>query len=243
MSVASAEEKQEVIRKVLEGLAAAQAPAVKVRLVARIAEGPLGLRGILNPLPRPAPEPPWTPLASIPSASAPPHPPGIEPPIQTSDEPVLPSAAADESFLPPAFRSGRVEAVSAIRVGNELHVIVHSPRRGYLHLFNLGSSGDALRMLPRADEQPVLLEPGQAHLASPVPSQPWIEKGPVNGFPERVLAVITSERKALPPSCLHPSWNDAAYARGLGPPMVEALLSAWPAAVWCWGLAEAAVQA
>lgn len=234
MSVASAEEKQAVIRRVLERLAAAQAPAVKVRLVARIAEGPGGLRGILNPVPQSAAQPPSAPSASAPSVSAPPHAPANESPV--------PSTAADEPNLPPAFREDRVQAVSALRVGHELHVVVHSQQRGYLHLFNLGSSGDVLRMLPRPGEQPVLLEPGQARLASPAPSQPWVEKGPVNGFPERVLAVITSERKALPPSCLHPSWHDAAYARGFGPPVVDALLTAWPPSAWSWGICEADVR-
>jgi hypothetical protein len=210
MSVASAEEKQQVIRKVLQGLAAAQAPVIRVRLFALISPGPRGIRGLLNPDPLPAAQSPST---------------------------------VDESALPPGFREDGMQNVASLRIGNELHVVVSAPTRGYLHLFNLGSSGDVRRMLPRPGEPPSAVDPGRAHLSSPAPAIPWIEKGPANGFPERVLAVVTAEPKAVPPSCLHPSWNDLAYTRGFGPPVIEPRLSAWPAATWSWGFCEALLEA
>src|SRR6185312_4354837 len=129
----------------------------------------------------------------------------------------------DESALPPPFREQASSSLDSLRLGHELHVVVTSPRRGYLHLFNLGSSGDVRRMLPRPDGAPVLLEPGCAHLASPAHSTPWVENGPLNGHPERVLAVVTAEPRALAASCLHPSFNDAAFSRGFSAPRVETL--------------------
>jgi hypothetical protein len=209
MSVSPAEAKQAVIRQLLQSLAAAQTPAVQVRLLARINGGPAGIRGILNPSPRPAVPPP---------------------------QPV------DESPLPPPFREDASPSLTSLRLGHELHVVVTSARRGYLHLFNLGSSGEARRMLPRPGETPVLLEPGRAHLASAAPGAPWVEQGPVNGFPERILAIVTAQSSSVPASFLHPSFSDAAVARGFSPPMVDALLAAWPAADWAWGDCEARVE-
>jgi hypothetical protein len=209
MNVISAEAKQAVIRQVLESLAAAKAPTVRVRLFATIAEGPNGIRGLLNPAPRP---------------------------------PISPSGGVDESDLPPAFREEGRPSLRSLRLGQELHVVLSAPTRGYLHLFNLGSSGEVRRMLPRPGELPAVLEADRACLALPSPSMPWVEKGPLNGFPERVLAVVTTQPQAVPPSCLHPSFNDAAYARGFGPPIIDALLAAWPSATWSWGACEARLE-
>lgn len=209
MSVPPAEAKQAVIRQMLQSLAGAQAPAVQVRLLARIAEGTAGIRGILNPSPRPAAPPP--------------------PPV-------------DESPLPPPFRSEASPSLDSLRVGHELHVVVTASRRGYLHLFNLGTSGDARRMLPRPNEAPALLEPGRAYLASASGTTPWIEQGPVNGHPERILAIVTAQPSSVPASLLHPSFSDGAVVRGFSPPMVDALLAAWPAADWAWGCCDARVE-
>jgi hypothetical protein len=208
MSAISVEEKQAVIRQVLQGLATAQAPTVRVGLFARIADGPDGIRGLLNLAPRPSP----------PS-----------------------SGSVDESGLPPAFRDEGSPSLSSVRLGHELHVVVSAPTAGYLHLFNLGSSGDVRRMLPRPGDSPTALEAARAHLASPAPAMPWVEKGPLNGFPERVLAVVTSQLQAVPPSSLHPSFNDAAYARGFGPAVIDGLLAAWPGSAWSWGCCEARI--
>jgi hypothetical protein len=86
------------------------------------------------------------------------------------------------------------------------------------------------------------LEAGRSFLASPAAGQTWVEKGPVNGFPERVLAIVTAQARSVPLSSLHPSWSDAAYSRGFGTPVVDSLVSAWPVTEWSWGLAEAAVE-
>ena len=130
-----------------------------------------------------------------------------------------------------------------MRLGAELRLAVNVPRPGFLHLFNLGSSGEVRRMLPRPGQRPTAVEPGRDILLSPTSSAQWIEEGPANGFPERVLAVVTVEARAVLPSCLHPSWNDSAYTRGFGLPVVESRLSAWPTAAWDWGYCEAAIEA
>lgn len=154
-----------------------------------------------------------------------------------------PVPRADESDVPLPFRETGLASLPALRLGHELHVVVTTPRRGYLHLFNLGSSGEVRRMLPRPGEPPAALEPGRAHLALPAPGQPWVEKGPLNGHPERVLAVVTAEAKAVPASSLHPSFSDAAFTRGgFSAPVVDAVLPAWPAATWSWGFCEARVE-
>ena len=57
-----------------------------------------------------------------------------------------------------------------------------------------------------------------------------------------MLAVVTAQPQAVPPSCLHPSFNDDAYARGLGPPIIDALLAAWPSSTWSWGSCEADME-
>lgn len=209
MTLASAEAKQAVIRSVLQALAAVQAPSVRVRLGAGFAEGADGLRGLLNPTPRPA---------------------GGSP------------RPADESAIPAAFRENALRRIDALRVGEGLHVLIDAPAAGHLHLFNLGSSGNARRMLPRPGEAPPRVEANRVFLASPAGDAGWVEQGPANGFPERVLAVITAEPASLPATCLHPSWDDAALARGFEAPLVEPMLSAWPAQAWAWGICEAPVE-
>lgn len=184
MSDASAEQKQAVIRQMLQDLASSQAPTVEVRLSAQTGDGSRNDRGLLNPAPRPA-------------------------------------------------------TAASLHLGQELQVVVSSPQSGYLHLFNLGSSGEVRRMLPRPGAAPAALAPGHPYLALASPDSPWIEKGPLNGFPERVLAIVTTEPNSVLPSALHPSFNDTAVARGFSPPVIASLLSAWPIPTWSWGIGEA----
>jgi len=128
---------------------------------------------------------------------------------------------------------------------------------GYLQVFNLGSSGEVNQLIPDRAQPAVWVEAGQTYLVStgaaiaPVsaerpPLSPWVEQGPVNGFPERILAVVTSANLALAPRDLHPGWSGptstaARKSTGFGAPRVEAVLSARPMGSWSWGVAEAAV--
>jgi len=159
----------------------------------------------------------------------------------------------DESALPPDFRPAGPEWAASLRPGEELHVVVDTPRSGYLHLFNLGTSGEVSKLLPEPGVR-ALVAAGRAYLASPGAgvtaffpegprAEPWVEHGPANGFAERVLAVVTTEDRPLSASRLHPAWGEAAYAgflaaSGFAVASIEPVLGAWPASAWSWGYCE-----
>jgi hypothetical protein len=164
-----------------------------------------------------------------------------------------PPRPVDESGLPPDFRPAPPEWAASLRPGEELHVVVDAPRSGYLHVFNLGTSGEASKLLPEPGlRAPV--EAGRAYLASPgagvtpfFPEGPlaeaWVEHGPANGFAERVLAVVTTEDRPLSASRLHPAWGEGASVgplatSGFAAASIEPVLSAWPASTWSWGYCE-----
>jgi hypothetical protein len=146
---------------------------------------------------------------------------------------------------------------SALRVGDDIHVIVDAPVSGYLWVFNLGSSGEVDRIVPERLEPAAAVKAGQSYLVStgaaiapvssePPPASPWMEQGPANGFPERILAIVTAENTPLAPSSLHPAWSGSGPAptrpaAGFGAPRIEATLGARPTRSWAWGVAEAAV--
>lgn len=216
------------------------------------------------------------------SAPAPPAPPEIAPP------PRIPSAEEKQDLVrrvlgelagsqPEAVRvrlfaggGARADSVneliaalpggtSALRVGDELHVVVDSPVSGYLWVFNLGSSGEVNRIVPDRIQPAARVAGGQSYLVStgaaiapvsaqPLPPSPWVEQGPVNGFPERILAIVTTENTPLAPCSLHPAWNGSGPPRnrpagGFGSPRIEATLGGRPISGWAWGVAEAAVLA
>jgi hypothetical protein len=154
--------------------------------------------------------------------------------------------------------------ISTLNLGDEIHVVIDSSFGGYLHVFNLGSSGEVTPIVPEPRQLPVRIEPGVGYLIStgaaivpvssePPPLSPWVEQGPVNGFPERLLAVVTAEPIRLTPSDLHPAWGGAEslaqparpeaalHLAGFGIARVETTLSGRPTAGWAWGVAEAAV--
>jgi len=146
---------------------------------------------------------------------------------------------------------------STLRLGDEIHVVIESSAAGYLHVFNLGCSGEASVMIPDRLQPPVRVEAYQAYLVSTgaaiaplasvgAPISPWVEEGPVNGYPERILAVVTTENTPLPASELHPAWSGPAApvsvsGTGFGAPQIESSLGGRPPAGWAWGLAEVAV--
>jgi hypothetical protein len=150
------------------------------------------------------------------------------------------------------------EGSRGLHIGDEIHVVVQPPVAGFLHVFNLGSSGEVSLLIPAGDASPVKVEAHQPYLVStdgPVaavtaeepPMSPWIEEGPVNGYAERILAVVTASSAPLPACELHAAWSGAPTARpsavGFGAPQIEATLAARPPALWAWGLAEVTVQA
>ena len=126
-----------------------------------------------------------------------------------------------------------LEQVSSIKINETLHVQVNSPVTGYLHLFNFGTTGDASRLIPIQGELPYQLPANQPTL--------------INGFPERLLVIITKEQVTLEASDLHPDWanlyNGAASRGGWNVIDRKAKVFELPMDKWSWGLCEAAVEA
>jgi len=200
--IPTAEEKQELVRRVLGELASVQPETVRVRLFAGAGERVRGVNELIGAQPG---------------------------------------------------------GVSALRVGDDLHVVVDAPVSGYLWMFNLGSSGEVSQIVPDRMQPASRVNAGQSYLVStgaaiapvssePPPVSPWVEQGPVNGFPERILAIVTAENTPLAASSLHPAWSGSRPApnrpaAGFGAPRIEATLGARPTHGWAWGVAEAAVLA
>ena len=109
---------------------------------------------------------------------------------------------------------GRDPGSAPLRVGDELALRVRSPRSGYLHLFNAGTSGVVTRLFPSAAFAGVgnWVEGGEWHTApgdlvpaALFPCGAWIENGPLTedtGMRERFVAILTDDPLRLSPDCV-----------------------------------------
>ena len=101
----------------------------------------------------------------------------------------------------------------AVAEGDCLSVSVKSPRRGYLTLFNVGTSGTATRLLPMRPVEPPpgvvadswLSAPGELADSEKFPCGSWVENGPpttATGLRERLVAVVADRPWLLSPQCV-----------------------------------------
>lgn len=101
----------------------------------------------------------------------------------------------------------------AVAVGDGIAVGVRSDRAGYLTLFNVGTSGTAIRLLPlRPSDPPPRLEattlhtaPGDLAPAERFPCGSWVENGPptaASRLRERLVAVVCDRPWLLSPLCV-----------------------------------------
>jgi len=102
-----------------------------------------------------------------------------------------------------------------LSVGEYVHVEGRSPVDGYLHLFNLGTSGACLKLAPSQEFPDNRVDAGQVfEVPSPqfvgndkFPKGVWEECGPTTaaaGQPERILFLLTRENISLEIADLHP---------------------------------------
>ncbi|HOX04537.1 MAG TPA: DUF4384 domain-containing protein [Candidatus Paceibacterota bacterium] len=121
--------------------------------------------------------------------------------------------------------------VDELRVGDYLHILVESDRSGYLHMFNLGMSGRVAKLFPHSPEstrwipaqRTLLVTPNEGMSPFVEAAEPYQEKGDsygdngrANGYPERLLAVVTDRQVAVEAGDFHVDWlGFNAHYRGL----------------------------
>lgn len=143
-----------------------------------------------------------------------------------------------------------------LRIGDRLTLTLRSARKGYLTLFNLGSSGRVLKMFPNAafgtttnliEANRLYSLPGELMDARNLKDGFWGETGPVSaetGQPERVLAILTDDPVDLSEEALGGVASSIGTRGGFA--AVEEKISsifALREGTWCHGFVEARVEA
>jgi hypothetical protein len=217
--------------------------AAEIVLAACDDRGLLGCRGICRygearPTRKPA-IPGEPPLAGTPPVAVPPLAQGL--------------AGASTAHLPSEIQDmTRLPRLTDLRVGEYMHLAVASTFAGYIHMFNIGTSGDVAKLFPKGEHEGQYLPVSRWQYVSEALTgmrRVYQERGPVTGYPERLLAVIVRDGGIpLAPADLYPDWvtNDrrGEGARGQGVSDdawgVADRASEWfwdlPAEAWQWGL-------
>ncbi|MCC5840625.1 MAG: hypothetical protein JJT96_10920 [Opitutales bacterium] len=149
--------------------------------------------------------------------------------------------------------------LEAIRVGDYLHVAARSEVEGYLHFFNLGVSGDVCKLFPESPASAARVAPGvSCFITENEGGSPFMEEAEAfledgdderraNGYPERLLALVTPRLLGVAATDLHPDWEGPAGTRGGDPWEGFAIATGHPAGFWGqpeaweWGWWEAPV--
>jgi len=171
-----------------------------------------------------------------------------------------------------SLHTDEIEAIEQARpieslvIGDFLHIVVQSDRAGFLHLFNFGTSGDVARLFPHHSDSAIRIPQTSqvfvtaTHGRSPFSDekQPYREVGDsvtdslgnANGYPERLLAIVTSNKAGIAADGFDPEWSCYAtrYRGATGWDQVfdtaEERASFWtqmPLDEWEWGLLEVPV--
>ena len=171
-----------------------------------------------------------------------------------------------------SVHTDEIEAIEQARpietlvIGDFLHIAVQSERSGFLHLFNFGTSGDAAKLFPHQSDSAIRIPQGSrffvtaTHGHSPFSEekQPYREVGDcltdslghANGYPERLLAIVTTGRAGIWADSFDPEWScdEPRYRTAAGWDQVldtsGAQASFWsqmPLDEWEWGLLEVPV--
>lgn len=173
-----------------------------------------------------------------------------------------------DAFLP-AKLPPDLPILDAIRIGEFAHLCVENCWSGYLHVFNIGTNGGVRRLTPPAshlpkpisENRPVLVTPngaGSIYMAGHEPCRELgdsggNELGRANGYPERVLAMVTAKRVEIETGDLHPDWKSLcaagraatsdSWTQGEVTPAKEPRFpSRLAPGDWAWGLVEAKVE-
>lgn len=141
-----------------------------------------------------------------------------------------------------------------LRIGDKLTLKLRSARKGYLTLFNLGSSGHVIKMFPNAafgtttnfiEANRLYSLPGELMDARYLDEGFWGEAGPVSsetGLPERILAILTDDPVDLSAEALG-GLASRVGTRGGFAAVEEAISSVFDLreGTWCHGFVEANV--
>lgn len=105
------------------------------------------------------------------------------------------------------------EKKTSLRIGEVFAIGITSSLAGYLHIFNIGTTGIVSRVLPsseldniapRIEANDQLLIPGDI-LEEYFPEKGWVENGPTTaetGRHEKIVAIVTEENVDLSPECV-----------------------------------------
>ncbi len=146
----------------------------------------------------------------------------------------------------------------ALRIGESVEFAGTAPRPGHLHLFDLGTSGTCIKLMPSKEFPDNLVQAGEEFripselrlAAERLPGGAFRVVGPASaecGKPERLLAIITQDDADLQIEDLHPKLRGRdlltrCAARGpafTGPPRVDtAKLFRIPPERWDCGVLE-----
>lgn len=110
------------------------------------------------------------------------------------------------------------EEKSSLRIGDVFTIRIKSTLDGYLHIFNIGTSGFVTKVIPATEICDL-----PPHIKSNVPffipcetdcfpDKGWIENGPTTaetGRLEKIIAIVTSENADISPDCLSDSARGA----------------------------------
>lgn len=153
-----------------------------------------------------------------------------------------------------AVRPTADEGRDVLRIGDKLTLKLRSARKGYLTIFNLGSSGNVLKMFPNAafgttsnfiEANRLYSLPGELMDARYLDEGFWGEAGPVSsetGLPEGILAILTDDDVDLSAEALG-GLASRVGTRGGFAAVEEAISSVFDLreGTWCHGFVEAKV--
>jgi hypothetical protein len=109
--------------------------------------------------------------------------------------------------------SGTCRYDGVLRIGEIIEFVITSPRSGFVHLYDLGTSGTVLRLGPSQEypdnrvEKDVEFTIPSARICPLPAGQTWQVTGPTTaatGEPERLLVLVTQEDGAIAIEDLHP---------------------------------------
>ncbi len=107
--------------------------------------------------------------------------------------------------------SGRYDGV--LQIGEIIEFVGQSPRSGFVHLYDLGTSGTVMRLAPSQEypdnhvEKDVEFTIPSARICPLPPGETWRVSGPttaMTGEPERLLVLVTQPDGAYAIEDLHP---------------------------------------
>lgn len=120
-------------------------------------------------------------------------------------------AVAQTSSLPPELQNlEELPPINELYIGERMHLAVKTSFAGYLHMFNFGTSGDPVKLFPlRANHAQYVAAQNWEYISETFTKNKMIyeERGPLNEYPERLLAVITRENINIKPGDLYRSWD------------------------------------